>query len=79
MKKEFAKIEIGSIVMTNCDRGLTTGGEETITKITTQFDKDTGIEYKVFWCGNHGFDSRTGWAINAPTEYYITAKFRLND
>jgi len=47
------------------------GGKAKVTRITTQYDKNSGKPYRVIWCEDHGFSERTGYAITPPTMYRI--------
>ncbi len=63
--------KVGDTVTVECVSGLGTGGISKITEITTLYDEYTGQPFKLIWCDEHSFDSRTGNAWNRPTGYYI--------
>ena len=65
-------LKVGNTVMIECESALGSGGPSKITKITTKYDENTGKPYKVLWCGNHGFEAKSGNAITPPFAYYIT-------
>lgn len=59
-------------VLIECYSGMGSGGPAIITKITKRYHETTGIAYRVYWVGDHGFHQK-GHAITPPTAYYMTS------
>lgn len=72
MKIELKDLEVGNKVWCGGDSGFCHDDIETVEKIDWQFDEKTSEKYKVIiLSGNRKFDSRDGYAITAPTAYYL--------
>jgi hypothetical protein len=72
MYKELKNIEIGDSVFCTGDSNFCDSSTETVVNTTTKYDENNGEPYKIIWLdGERGFDSRSGYAINPPTAYYI--------
>lgn len=66
------KSKVGDKVAVECLTSMGQDSEETITKITTKYDENTGKPYKVIWCGERAFYSTHGGAFNPPMFYCIS-------
>ncbi len=79
MDTDFCSLQVGDKVMVECNSGMASGGESTVTKLSEEYiseDVDGYIVHKaekrsVIWFGGHAFDAVAGHALNKPTEYYM--------
>jgi len=79
MDANFRTLKVGDIVMVTSDIGFCSGGEETVTKITTEHIAGkvegkiikTSKTRKVAWFGRQGFDMNTGEPVTEPWAYYM--------
>jgi hypothetical protein len=72
----WEKLKVGDRVIIECYTSMGDSGQETITKIKTKYNEDTGKPYKVICCGDREFDARSGAATTPPTMYYISGKVK---
>lgn len=79
MDANFKTLEVGDVVMITSDVGFCSGGEDTVTKITTERIAGmvegkvikTSKTGKVAWFGRQGFNMSTGKPVTEPWAYYM--------
>lgn len=75
MEIPLKDIKEGDLVYWTSDSSFCDSSEEKVTAITYEFDRHTGVKYKIIWIEDHKFDSRDGSPLNEPIAYYITPTY----
>ena len=71
MEERIIYLKKDDKVLVECTSDIRTCDERIITNTTFQYDEKSRERYKVLWCGDIGFDSRTGKSVTPPWEYSL--------